>query len=98
MIIVKKKTFLINILGTYVLKHKMICTVYFNIWLNNTLKLSKNKKTKLMIALITNSLKKATKHNQILIFVFLCICDPYIHMNIIVAKKKTPKNTDTLFG
>lgn len=43
-----------------------------------------------MIALITYSLKKATKHNQILIFVFLCICDPYIHMNINVAKN-TPK-------
>lgn len=49
-----------------------------------------------MIALINYSLKKTTKHNQILIFVFLCICDPYIHLNIIVAKK-TPK-TQTLIS
>lgn len=49
-----------------------------------------------MIALITYSLKKATKQNQILIFVCLCICDPYIHMNIIVAKKKKHQKTRTL--
>lgn len=52
-----------------------------------------------MKALITYGFKKSNKtqsNTNLYILIFLCICDPYIHMNIILAKQKT--KTRTLFN